>query len=123
MSLRGVISALATGTYTVTRRAAPSYGTDGRLTLGATSTLSITASVQPVTGRATIAVPEGYRGEEQKVIYTTTELRGYSDAPAAPMPDTIALNSETWTVVRCEKWEGLSGSPHWRAYAARSAAP
>ncbi len=123
MSLRGVIAALATGTYTVTRRAAPSYGTDGRLTLGATTTFTITASVQPGSGRTTVAVPEGYRGEEQKVIYTTTELRGHSDAPSAPTPDTIALNSETWTIVRCEKWEGLSGSPHWVAYAARSVAP
>lgn len=123
MSLRGVIAALATGTYTVTRRAAHSYDADGLLVLGAASTFSIVASVQPVTGRNTVAVPEGYRGEEQRVIFTTTELRGLGDSTAAPAPDTIALGGETWTIVHTEAWYGLSGAPHWRAYAARSAAP
>lgn len=126
MSLRGAIHSLQTGTYTVTRRAASTYLV-GRAVAGATTTFTTVASVQPLTGRRLIPAPEGFRGEEQKEMFATTELRGYSDAPAAPPADVVTLTTpsgvdEPWTVITCSRWEGLSGSPHWRAVLARSVA-
>lgn len=111
MGLRGVIASLQTGTYTVTRRAAGAY-VDGRYQPGATSTVEIVASVQPVTGRTLQDLPEGQRGEETRVVYTETEIR--SHGPGIE-PDRITLDGETWICIRSERWQGLGGT-HWRAY-------
>ena len=94
MSLSLVIASFQTGTYTVTRRASDTY-TAGIRTVGASSTFTIDASLQPVTGRDLRALPEGRRAEDFRVLWTkSAELR------LEPNPDTIAIGSETFEIYR-----------------------
>lgn len=116
MSLTGAIASFSTGTYTVTRTAAGS-STLGRYTAGATSTFDIVASVQPVTGRDLLAMPEGLRADETRIVYTTTELRALTAASDA---DVVAIDGEVWGVVQVERWQAFGGT-HYRALAARRA--
>lgn len=109
-----MIARFKTGTYTVTRTAVGTR-TNGRYTPGATSTFDITASVQPVTGRDLQSLPEGQRAEETRIVYTTTELRTRT---ATVDPDSISIDSETWAVVKVERWQAF-GNTHYRAFVAR----
>src|SRR5262245_31168887 len=105
MPLVASIAAFSTGTYAVTRIAAGSY-TTGRYTEGASSGFNIDASIQPITGRVTQAVPEGYRAEEMRVVFTTTELRALTPTTRG---DFITYNGEVWEVAKSERWPDLSG--------------
>lgn len=95
MSLGLVIAAFNTGTYTVTRTGADSY-TDGVRTVGSTSTFSIDASIQPMSGRdLKAALAEGRRAEDVRTVWTKTAA-----LVADPNPDKIAIGTETWEVFR-----------------------
>lgn len=118
MALVDVIASFATGTYSVTRTAAGAY-TVGRYAAGGTSTFSIEASVQPVTGRDLKKVPEGHHADELRIVYTTTELR--TRAPGSE-PDVVTIDSEPWHVVRFERWQAFGGT-HFRAWCARRVTP
>lgn len=115
-ALTGVIGAFATGSYTVTRTAAGATAL-GRYTAGSTSSFDIAASVQPVSGRDLLALPEGLRADETRIVYTTTELRALTSASDT---DAITIDGETWDVVRVERWQAFGGT-HYRALAARRA--
>ena len=117
MSLRDSIAAFSTGTYTVTRRAAGSL-VEGTYTPGATSTFSIDASIQPVTGRNVKAMPEGRRPEELRVVYTRTELVAVS--PGHGVGDVVTYKGEPWEVVTSQQWPDLSGGEYTKAFIARS---
>lgn len=116
--LTGVLDVFATGTYAVSRRG-PGTLTAGRLTRAAGTTLSISASVQPVDGRTLQALPEGQRAEESRVIYTATELRTRGPAGEA---DDVTIDGEPWTVTRVERWDGF-GETYFRAFVARQVQP
>lgn len=118
MALGGVIARFASGTYTVTRKAAGTVSV-GDYTPGATTTFSIVASVQPISGRELSVLPQGQRGEEVRVVYTLTELK--TRTPATE-PDTISIGGETWEVFRTESWEAF-GATHYRAHVARKVVP
>lgn len=120
MSLTDVIGVFGTGTYTVTRTAAGAR-TLGRYAPGATSTFTIAASVQPLTGREIKALPEGDHADEHRVVYTTTELRTLMASVGAP--DSVSIDGEAWDVARVEKWPGPSGTTHYRARVSRKARP
>lgn len=112
-ALTGVI-AVHGSAYTVTRRAAGAYAS-GIWADGSTSTFSITAHVQPVTGRDLKTLPEGQRAEDSRIVYTTTELRA-----TAGGPDSISIGGEAYEVTRVETWSGLGGT-HYRAIVHRQA--
>jgi len=84
-----------------------------------TSTFSIVASVQPVTGRELKDVPEGQRGDEVRVIYTQTELHMRK---AGFQPDVVTLDGEPYEVYKVERFDAF-GDTHYRAYAARTKSP
>jgi hypothetical protein len=69
-----LIESFTTGTYSIIRRAARVDDGHGRMQPGATSALSIRASVQPASGRDLLRLPEGRRSIETRVLYTTTPL-------------------------------------------------
>lgn len=104
MSLLGNIAAFKTGTYTVTRTAAGTRAL-GIYTPGATSTFNIDADMQPYRGERggleTMPLPEGYRAENMRTLYTTTELYPVSQTGVA---DTISIDSETWEVFKVQSW-------------------
>jgi hypothetical protein len=112
-ALTGVIATHGSS-YTVTRRATGAYAS-GIWVDGATSTITIRAHVQPVTGRDLKTLPEGQRTEDARIVYTTTELKA-----TAGGPDSIAIGGEAYEVIKVETWSGLGGT-HYRAVVARVA--
>ncbi len=97
-----LIASFASGDYTVTRRAKATY-VQGRTVPGATSTLTINASVQSSEGRDLLRLPEGRRSVDTQVVYTVTQLLvGAQNAPYES--DLISIDGGTWEVQHCEKW-------------------
>jgi hypothetical protein len=127
MSLNDSIDALATGTYTVTRRVRGSY-TDGVYSgPGTTTTFTISAVQEPATGLQRVTGGDETRSDEQgrrtndiRVLYTRTELfaetSGYE-------PDLVTINGRQYSVWRCEPWDlayyEASNEVHYRALATR----
>lgn len=103
-----------TASYTVTRTAAGTT-TKGRYTPGSTSTPSIVASVQPLTGRELQILPTLEHGEERRKLYTTTEL--YARVPGYEA-DTVSIGGEDWKVIKVEKHTGF-GATYYKAIVSR----
>lgn len=116
--INGAIAAHKTGDYTVTRRVAPTT-VAGRAVAGGTSTFSIAASIQPVTGRDLRDLPEGRHADEMRIVFCEAEL--FTVQPGNDS-DLIAYRSETWEVIRSEFWEHW-GTSHCRAMIARRGNP
>lgn len=110
MDLSDVIASFATGTYTVTRRSASAYGSDGRLDANSTSTFSVAACVQPVTGRELERLPEGLRNREVLAMWSPIELKTQGDSQD---PDYVSIDGDTYEVHKLERWNTLGA--YWRA--------
>lgn len=119
MSLLGVITTFATGTYTVTRTAAGAFA-QGRYTPGAASTFAVVACVQPPTGRKLEPVAEGQRGEETRTMFSPVAL--VTRAPGQE-PDVVTVDGEPWTVIEVQHWRSRRGHQHWRCQIARKVQP
>lgn len=123
MGLRDSITAMATGTYTVTREPAGTYEAGRYVRLSAATppiaptTFDIVASIQPLRGRELADLPEGQRGDELRMIYTVTELRTRS---ASSESDVVTIDGEPWTVIRVERWQSF-GAVHYQAYCSHAA--
>lgn len=109
MPLNDSIDALATGTYTVTRRAKGTF-TDGIYSpAGSATTFTISAVVESATGLQRVVGGSELRFDEQgrrrndiRVIYTRTELYVQTDTHD---PDIITINGRQYTIFRCEPWD------------------
>ncbi len=97
-----LIADLATGTYTVTRRAAGTY-VHGIATPGTTSTLSITAAVVPERGRDLERLPQGRQTIETRAVYTPTLMLVGAQA-GANEADLITIDGDLWEVQLAERW-------------------
>lgn len=117
MSLLGVIDSLATGTYTVTRRAKGTWA-NGRYTKNeTTTTFEIKAVEMPAFNMNRIIAGRDYKHTDQgqhatsiRVLYTKTELYTVRDGFD---PDVVSLDGADWTVTRVEKWDH-KGRVHYR---------
>ena len=88
--------------FTVTRQTEGSY-VNGRLVAGSTSSLTIEALIQPISGRELIeSLPEGQSVNETRLLYTTTLLQTRT---ATDNPDRVTFEGEPWTVINVEKWD------------------
>ncbi len=105
-----VVNALCDELALVVTRSAASTYTGGRLDTPTTAALSISASVQPLTGRDLKRLPEGSRVSDALVLFTTTELK---TSGAGQSPDLIAIGGESYEVQNVEAW-GNVGS-FWKA--------
>lgn len=101
MSFADIIDDFTTGSYSVARKTSNGYDIHGRALPGTPSTLTITASVQPLTGKDLMTLPEGQRSEQTQWLYTSTELR---TGASASSPDIVTIDGEPWTVVSVETW-------------------
>lgn len=130
MSLLGVIERFRTagtganGQYVVTRTAAGDYAATGDYAPGSTSTLLITASVQPLDGRENVVLPEGVRVEDVRQIFTATELRVADglvdeDVVTIPCPD----GASPFHVFKVDGPWTLRSTTSYRALAARRRSP
>lgn len=114
MNLADTVASLASGTYTVTRYSASAYGTDGRLDAPTTSTFSILASVQPLTGRDLQRLPEGLRTAELLAVFTETELKTQG---ATQDPDSVSIDGFSYEVQTVDRWGTLGN--YYRAVVAK----
>lgn len=96
------ILSFQTGTYTVTRRGPTVVGSDGRADLASSTTFTVTASVQHLTGRDLQRLgPEGLRTSERRKLYTTTSLR------VVGAPDVLSIDGASWEVESIERYDVL----------------
>ncbi len=105
MNPSGVITRFGT-TLTVQRYAAPTTDGHGRIIPAVPESLSITASVQDVSGRELMRLPEGLRTRDLVTVYTTDDLRGADDAAGTP-PDRFTLGTNTYEVQMVEDWTAI----------------
>lgn len=96
------IAALGSGTYTVTRGAAPTV-VRGVATPGTTSTFTIDAGMQPIE-RGNTSTPEAARGVDSYLCYTATQLRTDEGAGVA---DLVDLDGAAYEVAAVKHWVGL----------------
>lgn len=100
LDLAPVIDALSTHTLTISR-GAPSYASNGRLVPAPVlPTVTVRASVQPLTGRDLAVLPEGYRESEPIAVFTRYRLQN---------GDTFQLDGEAFKVMNVERW-GAAGN-------------
>jgi hypothetical protein len=109
-----LIRSFATGTYTVTRRAAATV-VRGRAQPGAISTLPVVASVQPASGRDLLRLPEGRRSIETRVVFTATQLLIAAQG-SANNSDLILIEGTQFEVQQVQSWDGSpsSDAEYWR---------
>jgi hypothetical protein len=97
-------SSFNTGTYIVTRYT-PGALVDGIPLADATSTFNIDASVQPLSGRALQDLPEGMRADDNRWVFTESEIR---TVQTTNHPDTIEINGESYRAIKSEYFNVLS---------------
>lgn len=108
MDLSALVLAFATGTYTVTRRGPATTVVHGLLTPATATTLSIVASVSPLTGRDLERLPELRYDSETRALFTVTELSPGGQG-ATYQADMVTIDGEDWEVVHVETWKHPSG--------------
>lgn len=83
---------------TITRTAAGSY-VNGVFTAGSTSTINITASIQPVNGEDMKPLPEGRRVDDFVKVYTDADLQ-VSDT--GKQPDRLTWRGKVYEATSCD---------------------
>lgn len=89
-------------TLTISRTATPTI-TNGRASTETATTISIVASVQPLTSSELQFMPEGLREQELVNVYTKTELL------TRPMPDRFTYLGATYEVIDVHSWAHAAG--------------
>lgn len=116
MDVAGLISAFSTGSnglYTVTRRQA---GTVLRGIVQATTdaTFTITASIQPASGKDLLRLPEGRRSDETRTLFTATQLY-VGDQGDDYECDLVSVDGQLYEVSHVEDWLQWAGlAPFYR---------
>lgn len=83
--------------FSVKRTVAGGY-TNGVYVEGAESTITIQASVQPVSGQDLVAIPEGRRASDMVKIYTDSDLFGQGDAGTGQSPDRLVYRGKEYEI-------------------------
>lgn len=99
----------------VARFAAGSY-VNGDFVDGSTSTLTITATVMPLSPTEARLLREGKENAAGIVIYTETELKTASEA-LRTSADKVTWDGRTWDVFSAEYRTQLPGLVHWKVTA------
>lgn len=92
---------------TVSRRGAGTLD-HGRFTPATPTTFDIAASVQPVSGRDLLRLPEGLRTRELVAVFTGGDLRT-ADEAAGLAADRFVYGGRTYEVQTLEDWTQLGG--------------
>ena len=109
---------LGARTYTVTRVAAGSFGSDGAWTDGATTTLSVIGSWQPTNGREVQALPEAYRTRQTAKLFCdpTQPVLYPVRVDSRQRPDVVTRDGVAYLVVTASDWTDHAGGVPHRAY-------
>jgi hypothetical protein len=112
-----LIDSFGTGTYTVTRRPAPTL-VNGRAVPGVPATFDITASVQPASGRDLLRLPEGQRSIETCVLFTATQLLVAVEG-SGNISDVVEIDGRKWEIQNVARWDNPANAsaPYWKCIA------
>lgn len=69
----------------------------------ASTTFTIKASVQPVSGKDLVFMPEGMSVNDVNVIFSDTQLNTANEA-AKTLPDEVEIDGRVFVVFHVEKW-------------------
>lgn len=83
--------------YTITRKAAGSY-VNGLFVAGSPSTLTIQASIQPVSGEDLKPLPEGRRLDDYIKVYTDSNLQMLQES-TGKQPDQLTWRGHTYECI------------------------
>lgn len=83
------------------------------------ATFAITASVQPVSGLMLNYEAEGQSGDEDKIVFTSTQLRIRTETNE---PDIVEVDDEEFLVTKVDKWDGPS-TTHYQVTISRLEVP
>ncbi len=107
--MRSTVERLKTGTYTVYRRAAPTW-TNGKAVAGAETSFSIDAAVGPLTdGRELKRLPEGTRADDFRQVVTPTAKLNVEVPGGAYVSDEVLIDGERFVVQSCADWSAVGG--------------
>lgn len=121
MSFASSIIARFGKTYSLTRKVAATY-VNGVVSPGSESTISILASVQPVTDKEKqlLTLSEGLRTSELRKLWTMTPIYTEENGYA---PDVVTIDAKPWVVISVKEWSGISATPHFEALISRKVTP
>lgn len=108
------LDTFTTGTYTVTRPGAVGHDADtGYETVGASTTFTVLACIQPAEGRTLQKLDAGQRQRDPHDCWTETALRT-SDEQGRVKHDVVTLDGLAYQVERVREWGGDS-FPHYHS--------
>lgn len=92
---------------TITRRAAPTLDTaTGRYTSGATSTVTVKACIQPVSGEELLTLRELQETNDILRLYSPSLLRVGSETDGT-LADEFTYKGQTYEIRQITRWETL----------------
>ena len=105
-------------TLTVKRRSVGAYNNAGFYEVqSSNTTLTITASIQPITGSDLVLLPENRREEELLKLYTDTPLIGVEKGNPRNC-DIITIDGYDYEVVKVFPWKN-NVIPHYKVVVAK----
>lgn len=87
------------------RRYQETVGADGRTEKALESEEEVSASVQPLSDRQRMALPEGVRQSVDRRLYTTAHFRTADQKTGEPA-DAVRIRGEDYLVVQVKYWSG-----------------
>lgn len=80
------------------KRTIPGAYVNGVYVEGSETTLTIHASVQPVSGQDMVSVPEGRRASDVVKVYTSSDLFAQGDAGSGQSPDRLVYLGKDYEI-------------------------
>lgn len=101
-----MISSFATGTYNVRRPMADGYYLEGVYQPAAVETIQVIGSLQPLSPKEALLLPENDRNRESYNLFTEVELLPSSEN-GLRIADTVEINGEQFQVRSTEAWRNV----------------
>lgn len=113
-----MIESFATGTYNVTRAIADGAYVEGVYQPPMTETIQVVGSLQVLSARESLLLPENERNKESYNFFTEIEIRPASENGLRPA-DRVSVNSEIFLVRSVARWQGVD-LPYFKALLQRA---
>lgn len=100
------------------RAGAVAWDSNGAPVAPASADTAITGSVQPIGKDDVKRLPEGYRRDEWRKVFTETELHPLDQSSANPAGDQLVIDGKVYTVNMVDDWS-TGPLPHYEAFVVR----